>query len=112
MTIDFECALGTTGLSNFYSPWDGFDYFGHDRLRDAINPHSPERRKVVTHASDGQPSSSKSSKEPHSSKGSDNVQLYYMYNCPINLSVYFEETFDISLFICIFVVSVFIVFAV
>ena len=68
-----EATFSTTGLSNTYSPWDGFDYFGRDRLRDAINPRSPERRKVVTYASDDQPCSSKSLKEPHSSKGSDKV---------------------------------------
>ena len=71
--MTLEATFGTTGLSNTYSPWDGFDYFGRDRLRDAINPRSPERRRVVTHASVDQPCSSKSSKEPHSSKGSDKV---------------------------------------
>ena len=66
--LTLEATCGTTGLSNTYSPWNGFDYFGRDRLRDAINPRSPKRRKVVTHASDDQPCSSKSPKEPHSSK--------------------------------------------
>ena len=71
--MTLETTFGTTGLSNTYSPWDGFDYFERDRLRDAINPRSPERRRVVTHASVDQPCSSKSSKEPHSYKGSDKV---------------------------------------
>ena len=69
--LTLEATFGNTGLSDTYSPWDGFDYFR--RLRDAINSRSPERRKVVTNASDDRPSSSKSSKEPHSSKGSEKV---------------------------------------
>ena len=69
--LNLESTFESTGLSNTYSPWEGLDYFGPNRIRDAINTPSPERRKVTTQASTDQPCSSKSSKVRRSSKSSD-----------------------------------------
>ena len=62
--LGLEQTFGTTGLSNTYSPWDGIDHFGRDRIRDAIHTNAPVRRKVTiaTGVSSDQPESSRSTK--------------------------------------------------
>ena len=62
--LGLEQTFGTTGLSNTYSPWDGIDHFGIDRIRDAIHTKAPVRHKVTiaTGVSSDQPESSRSTK--------------------------------------------------
>ena len=69
--LNLESTVGTTGLSNTYSPREGLDYFGRNRIRDAIYSRSPERRKVSTKTQTDQPCSSKSSQVQRGSKCSD-----------------------------------------
>ena len=68
--LSLELTFGTTGLSDTYSPWETIDYFGRDRIRDAMHVKSPERRKVTISAevSSKQPCSSKSGKSPSPKK--------------------------------------------
>ena len=62
--LNLELTFGTTGLSSTYSPWDGIDHFGRDRIRDAIHTQTPERRRVTiaTEVSSDQPGSSRGTK--------------------------------------------------
>ena len=68
--LNLELTFGTTGLSDTYSPWEDIDYFGQDRIRDAMHVRSPKRRKVTisTEVSSDQPRSSMSGKCPSPKK--------------------------------------------